>query len=61
MKVIKTDPRQITTLLVLVGFKVRCGEGFELGVGLGLGNQVAISKRGGNNLAGLENGHNTGL
>ncbi len=31
-----------------------------MGMGLGLGNQVAISTRGGNNLAGVENGHNTG-
>ncbi len=29
-------------------------------MGLGLSNQVAISRRGGNNLAGVENGHNTG-
>ncbi len=28
-------------------------------MGLGLDNQIAISTRGGNNLAGVENGHNT--
>ncbi len=49
-----SDPRQITTPLVLVGL------GLGLGEGLGLSNQVAISTRGGNNLAGVENGHNTG-
>ncbi len=49
-----SDPRQITTPLVLVGL------GLGLGEGLGLSNQVAISTRGGNNLAGIENGHNTG-
>ncbi len=30
-----------------------------MGEGLGLGNQVAISMRGGNNLAGVENGQTT--
>ncbi len=49
-----SDPHQITTPLVLVGL------GLGLGEGLGLSNQVAISTRGGNNLAGIENGHNTG-
>ncbi len=33
------------------------GEGLGLGVVLGLGNQVEISTRGGNNLAGFENRH----
>ncbi len=47
-----SDPRQITDPLVLLGL--------GLGVGEELGNQVAISTRGGNNLAGDENGHNTG-
>ncbi len=41
-----SDPRQITDPLVLLG--------------LGVGEEVAISTRGGNNLAGDENGHNTG-
>ncbi len=35
--------------------------GLGLWVGLGLGNHIAISTRGGNNLAGVENGHNTGV
>ncbi len=61
-----SDPCQITTNynqnpLVLVGLGLGVGEGLGLGVGLGLGNQVAISTRGGNNLAGVENGHNTGF
>ncbi len=56
-----SDPCQIITPLVLVGLGLGVGEGLGLGVGLGLGNQVAISTRGGNNLAGVENGHNTGL
>ncbi len=43
-----SDPRQITDSLIL------------LGLGLGVGEEVAISTRGGNNLAGDENGHNTG-
>ncbi len=47
-----SDPRQITDPLVLLGL--------GLGVGEELDNQVAISTRGGNNLAGDENGHNTG-
>ncbi len=55
------DPRQITTPLVLVGLGLGVGEGLGLGVGLGLVNQIAISTRGGNNLAGVENGHNTGI
>ncbi len=50
-----SDPRQIITPLVLVGL------GLGVGEGLGLGNQIAISTRGGNNLAGVENGHNTCL
>ncbi len=33
------------------------GEGLGLGVVLGLGNQVEISTRGSNNLAGFENRH----
>ncbi len=45
-------PCQITTPLVLVGLGVGVGEGLGLGVGLWLGNQVSISTRGGNNLAG---------
>ncbi len=52
--VLNSDPRQITTPLVLVGL------GLGVGEGLGLVKQVAISTRGGNNLAGVENGHNTG-
>ncbi len=56
-----SDPCQIITPLVLVGLGLGVGEGLGLGVGLGLGNQVAISTRGGNNLAGVENGHNTDL
>ncbi len=40
---------------------VLVGLGLGVGEGLGLGNQVAISTRGGNNLAGVENGHNTGM
>ncbi len=51
---LNSDPRQIITPLVLVGL------GLGVGEGLGLGNHVAISTRGGNNLAGVENGHNTG-
>ncbi len=58
--VLNSDPHQITTPLVLVGLGLGVGEGLRLGVGLGLGNQVAISTRGGNNLAGVKNGHNTG-
>ncbi len=42
-----SDPRQITTPLVLVGLGLGVGEGLGLGVWLGLGNQVAISTRGG--------------
>ncbi len=55
-----SDPCQITTPLVLVGLGLGVGEGLGLGVELGLGNQVVISRRGGSNLAGVENGHNTG-
>ncbi len=49
---LNSDPRQITTPLVLVGLGLGVGEGLGLGVGLGLGNQIVISTRGGNNLAG---------
>ncbi len=44
-------PARLLPPLVLVGM----GEGLGLGVELGLGNQVEISTRGGNNLAGFEN------
>ncbi len=36
------------------------GIGLGVGEGLELGNTIAISTKGGNNLAGVENGHNTG-
>ncbi len=49
----KSDPCQIITPLVLVGVRVRCGEG------LGLGNQIVISTRGVIIWQGVENGHNT--
>ncbi len=47
-----SDPCQIITPLVLVGL--------GLGVGDGLGNQVAISTRGVIIWQGVENGHNRG-
>ncbi len=53
-------PAKLLPPLVLLGLGLGVGEGLGLGVGLGLGNQVAISTRGGNNLARAENGHNNG-
>jgi len=53
-------PAKLLPPLVLLGLGLGVGEGLGLGVGLGLGNQVAISTRGGNNLARAENGHSNG-
>ncbi len=55
-----SDPCQIITPPSIGRFRVRGGGGVRIRGGLGLGNQIAISTRGGNNLAGVENGHNTG-